>query len=78
VEIVSPSSRAIDRRDKFQQYAEGGVAWYWIADPEPRTLEGFELRGGVYHPTASGHENDIIHLPPFADLAIDLGELWQP
>jgi Uma2 family endonuclease len=78
VEIASPSSRAIDRRDKFRQYAEGGVQWYWIVDPEHRTVEGFELHEGVYRSTASGRENDTIHLPPFDDLTIPLSELWQP
>lgn len=78
VEIISPSSRAIDRRDKFNQYAEGGVQWYWIVDPERRTLEGFELRDGEYQATGSGQENDTVQLPPFPDLAIDLAELWQP
>src|SRR5690242_64027 len=32
IEVLSPSSRKIDRRDKFEQYAKGRVPFYWILD----------------------------------------------
>src|SRR6266480_2199183 len=48
VEVLSPSSGTIDRRDKFKQYAKGGVRFYWIADPESRIVEGFTLAGDKY------------------------------
>lgn len=43
VEILSPSNRAVDRRDKRQIYAEAGVPEYWIVDTEVRTVEVFVL-----------------------------------
>ncbi len=78
VEIVSPSSRLIDRRDKFKQYAKGKVAYYWIVDPEDRTAEAFKLVRRDYRPAGAGRENDIVKFPPFLDLKIPLGEIWQP
>jgi Uma2 family endonuclease len=78
VEIVGPSSVQIDREDKFEQYARGGVAYYWIIDPQQRTIEGYELHEGRYRPTASGRDQAVVNLPPFADLGIPLGELWFP
>src|SRR6266478_1844473 len=33
IEIVSPSSGTIDRKDKFKQYASARVPFYWIVDP---------------------------------------------
>ncbi|MBC8107297.1 MAG: Uma2 family endonuclease [Anaerolineae bacterium] len=78
VEIISPSSGTIDRRDKFKQYADGGVVHYWIVDPRMRTIEGFKLSRGKYRPTGSGKNDDVVRLPPFQDLEIPLGELWQP
>jgi Uma2 family endonuclease len=78
VEILSPSSRLIDRRDKFLQYAKGKVPFYWIVDPDERTIEGFKLTRGAYRPTSSGKNDDVIAPPPFPDLSIDLSELWWP
>src|SRR5690349_16036503 len=46
VEIVSPGSGSVDRRDKFKQYADAGVPYYWIVDPQLKTIEAFRLVGG--------------------------------
>jgi Uma2 family endonuclease len=47
-EILSPSTRRIDRKDKFDAYAEAGVREYWLADPLARSMEVFVLRDGAY------------------------------
>lgn len=78
VEIVSPSSGTIDRRDKFRQYAEAGVPFYWILDPAGRSIEGFELVGGRYRSAGSGSNDDEVTLPPFPKLVIPLARLWFP
>jgi Uma2 family endonuclease len=39
IEVLSPSSWQIDRRDKYELYAEAGVSEYWTVDPERRTIE---------------------------------------
>ncbi len=78
VEVLSPSSGTIDRRDKFRQYEAAGVANYWMLDPKKKSMEGFKLSGAKYLPAGSASGEGTIHLPPFDDLAIPLGELWQP
>ncbi len=78
VEVISPSSTAVDRKDKFKQYAKGGVKHYWIVDPKLRTIEGYKLVAGKYRPTGKGRNSDSIQLPPFEELQIPLEELWQP
>jgi Uma2 family endonuclease len=78
VEIVSPGSRLIDRRDKFKQYAKGKVAYYWIVDPEDHTAEAFKLTRRGFTAAGKGKDNDVVSFPPFPDLRISLGELWQP
>jgi Uma2 family endonuclease len=78
VEILSPSSTEIDRKDKFEQYEQGGVAHYWIVDPENKSIEAYDLVNGKYHPAGQGKGDEIVHLPPIEDLDIPLGELWQP
>ena len=78
VEIISPSSSKIDRRDKFKQYEKGKVAHYWIIDPVEKSIEGFKLTRGKYRSSGTGANRDMVSLSPFDDLEIPLGELWQP
>ncbi len=35
VEVLSPSTRRIDRLSKLSAYEEAGVASYWLVDPDP-------------------------------------------
>ncbi len=78
VEIISPSSTTIDRRDKFKQYRDAEVACYWIVDPRRHTVEGFKLFRGKYRSTGSGKNDDVVNLPPFPKLEIPLKDLWHP
>lgn len=49
MEAVLPGSRTVDRREKFQEYAQAGIAEYWIVDPKPQTVEVFILdTAGAY------------------------------
>ena len=48
LEVLSPSTRRLDRKTKFDVYAEAGVHEYWLADPLARTVEVFVLRDGTY------------------------------
>jgi Uma2 family endonuclease len=48
VEVLSPSNWLLDRREKFQAYAKGGVREYWIVNPLARTIELFVLRENRY------------------------------
>lgn len=78
VEIISPSSTTIDRKQKFKQYENGGVAHYWIVDPQAKTMEGYKLGGRKYQPTGRAKNGETIKLPPFPTLEIKLSQLWQP
>jgi Uma2 family endonuclease len=48
LEVLSPSTRHVDRGPKLDTYAEAGVREYWLADPLARTVEVFVLRDGAY------------------------------
>ncbi|MEI6047109.1 MAG: Uma2 family endonuclease [Chloroflexota bacterium] len=45
IELVSPGTyhQARDRKDKFAEYARGGVLEYWIIDPEQKQAEFYRL-----------------------------------
>ncbi len=76
VEILSPSTTAIDRTTKSQLYARYGVPSYWIVDPEARTIEAYTLEGGAYDLRARGVGTEPFSAPPFADLALNPASLW--
>ncbi len=48
VEILSPSTEAVDRGVKFEDYAAHGVEEYWLVDPGQGIVEQYVLQGGEY------------------------------
>lgn len=48
VEILSVSTKAIDRGVKFEDYALHGVGEYWIIDPDSGSVEQYLLKQDVY------------------------------
>lgn len=78
VEVISPSSVRIDRRDKFKQYQVAGVSYYWIVDPAERTFDAFQLKRKKYVRIGSGKGTDMVAVLPFPDLKISLAKLWRP
>lgn len=76
-EFISPSSEEDDRVRKPGIYAEFGIAYYWLGDPNERTLETFVLEQSVFKPTETYRDNDIVAAPPFAEVPFSLGDLWE-
>jgi Uma2 family endonuclease len=56
VEILSPSNRALDLKDKLNLYLEAGVKEYWVVEPKTKTVIAYRLRDGKY--LASTYEAD--------------------
>jgi Uma2 family endonuclease len=77
-EVTSESSEEIDRVHKFRQYAEAGIPYYWIIDPEKQTIEAFELNKSHYERVAMGRKSRTIALPPFPELPFSVQDLWWP
>jgi hypothetical protein len=50
VEILSPSSRSIDRVRKPRRYAEFGVPEYWVVDPDERCVWVWRFAAGATEP----------------------------
>lgn len=75
-EVLSPSTTALDRGDKRRIYAAFGVAHLWLADPEPKTLELYELSAGSYR-VVDVHAGDAhVRAVPFEAVELELGALW--
>jgi Uma2 family endonuclease len=77
-EIASPSNAHYDRGIKSKVYREAGVPWYWLADPQERTLEVFELTGENWRYRDSFSDGDVLALPPFDDAVLRIADLFGP
>ena len=49
VEVHSDATLRTDQVTKRVEYAQAGIAHYWMVDPDAPRLTAFELRGGSYH-----------------------------
>jgi Uma2 family endonuclease len=76
IEILSPSTRAIDRVTKRRLYARYGVPHLWLVDPEARTVEAFALEADRYVLVGGAAGPDPIGLPPLTGLALVAESLW--
>lgn len=69
IEILSPSTAAIDRGVKLRLYARHGIPYYWIVDLTARAIEPYVLENGAYRRVRD-------ELPPFSNLSLDLDALF--
>jgi Uma2 family endonuclease len=75
-EVLSPSTRRIDRMVKMPVYARVGVKHVRLVDPEPRTIEVFRLHVDKYLLVAVHADDDVVHAEPFEAVALELCWLW--
>ncbi len=73
-EVLSPSTELYDRGPKRAAYAQFGVAHLWLASPEARVLETFELVEGRWMWEGTFSEGQVT-IRPF-DGAIDVSALF--
>jgi Uma2 family endonuclease len=77
IEIVSPSTRAVDRGVKYYEYEQAGVSEYWLVDPVRERVEAYRLgAGGVYEPMALG-EPAVLRSEVVPGMWIAVAWLWQ-
>ena len=76
VEILSPSTRTVDRGVKFRRYGELGVLHCWIVDPDAKRVECYRLESGGYRLVAEGAVDTMRSHPDWDGLVIDLAALW--
>lgn len=76
-EVLSPSTKDLDRDEKMPLYAREGVRWAWLIDPIARTLEVFTLGAGRrWNEPTVYRDADRVRAVPFEIKELDLSVLW--
>ncbi|HEX8320254.1 Uma2 family endonuclease [Longimicrobium sp.] len=77
IEILSPSTRGVDRGEKFYEYEQAGVAEYWLIDPAREAAEAYRLdASGRYELVALG-DPAVLRSNVLPGLEIPAPWLWQ-
>lgn len=77
-EVLSPSTRSLDRTKKLAIYRREQVQHVWLVDPIDRTLEILRLAGELYVLAATfSDENTHVRAEPFDAIELHLAALWQ-
>lgn len=76
VEIISTESRTRDRRDKFDEYRQGGVREYWLIDPLRKRAEFYQLDAEGIYKIAAPVEG-VYHSAVLKGLQLRVEWLWQ-
>ncbi len=80
VEIVSssPRDRRRDRVEKMEEYARFGIRFYWVVDPQERTVEIFEHGADEsYTRCVKASGGTLRNVPGCPGLLLDLDAMWN-
>lgn len=76
VEVLSPSTADRDLRAKRQVYAKFRVPYYWIVDPEARTVQVLTLEPAGYRPEPLLSGSAVLGCPLFPDVTVPVASLF--
>jgi Uma2 family endonuclease len=79
VEVASPRprDRRRDRIEKLREYATFGIRWYWLVDPEARSVEILGLGDDGHYVHVVDAAEGVVEVPGCEGLSLDLDALWR-
>lgn len=75
IEILSTPRGNVERTEKIDDYARGGILEYWIVDPFARAIEVYTLRGAKYELKQKARKGSL-RPEAFPRVTIDVDEVW--
>jgi Uma2 family endonuclease len=75
-EVLSPATARLDRARKLPAYARENVRYAWLIDPTARTVEVLALDQGSWKLVLACGDDDLVRLPPFDAIELDVLALW--
>lgn len=78
IEIISPSTTAKDKKEKFFLYEQAGVKEYWLVYPDNKIIEVFTLDdSGRYGRPGIYGDSDSIPLTAIKGITVDLQPIFS-
>jgi Uma2 family endonuclease len=78
VEVLSPSTEAVDRGRKMQTFARFGVREYWIVDPDIESVELYHLSEAGYMLEQTASNTEFARSLVLPELTINVAALFAP
>jgi hypothetical protein len=72
----SPSSFRLDLGAKADLYAQVGVEFMWLVEPEGHLIEAYQVANGAWLRLGAYSGQACVRIPPFDAIELELGPLW--
>jgi Uma2 family endonuclease len=77
VEVLSPSTKETDLKEKYREYAQAGIAEYWIVDPESRSVAVYRLDEEQYTLAGEYRGADQIESRVLAGFVLPVAQVFE-
>jgi len=76
-EVLSPSTRALDRGPRMEVYRQAGVPHLWLLDPETETVEEYALAERVFNKTGQHGAGECFRPALFPEESVAVDSLFD-
>ncbi|MGH2593907.1 MAG: Uma2 family endonuclease [Anaerolineae bacterium] len=77
IEVLSPSTRAVDLGEKMDEYARAGIPEYWVVELDARDVSVYALTGEGYRLVGRYRAGEQVQSALLADLKIQVDEIFN-